>query len=388
VLRTLTIRLYPNCAQSQRLEHYLFVGRLCFNRALEARIHWYRTTGKSLSCYDQYKDLTVLRAADQFWEDVPVQVERDAIRRLDIGFKAFFRRVKTGEKPGFPRFKSRNRWSSFTIQQCGQVVRNGRIRVRGIPGTIRCRNLQQFDGKIIEQCVLCKAGKWFCHLVVELAKPQPVLHTGPRIGIDVGLSKFAAFSDGTIIENPRFARRAARQLAHAHRHVSRRKKGSKNRSKAVMRLQRVYVRTANLRHNFTHQLSRSVVNKHGVIAVEDLNIKGMVKGRFGKSIMDAAWGQFTSQLEYKAEEAGSQFAKVNPRGTSQDCSQCGQTVPKDLSVRVHRCPDCGLVLDRDVNAARNILARAFQTQHPAAVGRSVMPAEGRVAAPTKQEVLT
>ena len=385
MFKTITSRLYPNRLQAACFERYLFVGRICFNRALEARIHWYGKSAKSLTFYDQCADMTELRSADKFWESVPLQVERDALRRLDKAFKAFFRRVRTGQKPGFPRFKGRNRWDSFTIQECGNVVRNNRVRVSGVDGLIRARNLRPFSGKIIEQRIVRKAGKWFCQLVIDAPAVASDPAPRPAVGIDVGINVLAALSDGSAIENPRFGRKAARALAHAQRNVARTKKGSKNRRNAVARLQRVYLRIQDLRHNYTHQESRRIANKYGLIAVENLNISGMVRGRLAKSIMDACWSQFISQLVYKAEEAGGVVVRVNPAGTSQECSQCGRKVPKDLSVRVHSC-DCGCVLDRDQNAARNILRRAI-AQHPAPVGGSVMPVEGTVAPPVKQEVV-
>jgi transposase, IS605 OrfB family, central region len=251
---------------------------------------------------------------------------------------------------------------------------------------IRAKNLRLGTADIVEQRIIRKAGKWFCHLIID--DPISITSDSPRsaVGIDVGLAKFATMSDGTTIENPRFGKKAERKLAHAHRNVSRTKKGSKNRRKMVERLQRVYLRIHNLRHNFTHQESRRTANKYGVIAVEDLNVKGMVRSRYGKSILDACWSMFTTQLTYKAEEAGGMVVRVNPAGTSQECSQCGQSIPKDLSVRVHRC-DCGCVLDRDLNAARNILRRALD-QHRPAVGGIVTPVEGTAASLMNQEEVT
>jgi putative transposase len=194
-------------------------------------------------------------------------------------------------------------------------------------------------------------------------------------------------SDGDTIANPRFGKKLSRTLAHAHRNVSRTVKGSKNRCKAVARLQRVYVKISNARSNFMHHASKKIVSEHQLIAVEDLNVSDMTRGRLAKSILDACWSQFTWQLSYKAESAGAIFLRVDPGGTSQECSGCGQVVPKDLSIRVHRC-SCGLTIDRDLNAARNVLKRALHNSAPAA-GRAdtVMPVEGRVAASVNQEVL-
>ncbi len=388
VLKTMTVRLYPNRLQTARFERYLLAGRICFNRALSAAIDWYERRGKMVTYYDHCADLTALRDADSFWSDVPASIQRNALRRLDKAYKAFFRRLKTGQKPGFPRFKGRNRWNSFSIgANFKRLIAGNRIRVSGVDGLVRARNLRPIEGEIKEQCIVRKAGKWFCKLVIDQPASAVVPdELRPVVGIDVGLKAFATLSDGTAIENPRFGRQAERTLRRAHRNVSRTKKGSQNRRKAVARLQRVYLRIQDLRHNFTHQESRRIVNTYSVIAVENLNVKGMVQGRLAKGILDACWSLFTSQLTYKAESAGGVVVRVNPAGTSQECSQCGKTVPKDLSVRVHQC-DCGCVLDRDLNAARNIFLRAM-SQHPASVGGSVMPVEGSNATPLKQEVLT
>jgi len=290
------------------------------------------------------------------------EVERDALRRVDLAFQHFFRRVKQGTgKVGFPRFKACQRWNSFSIYEPGKCVRGERIRVSGVPGTITARNIQYTDGKIKQLRVVRRAGKWFAQLVVDDGKPVPCpVPIVSCVGIDVGLKAFATISNGDTIANPRFARKAERKLAHAHREVSRKVKGSRNRRKSVVRLQRVYERVAGLRSNFTHHASKEIVRKHQFIAVEDLKITDMVGGRFAKGILDAAWGQFTQRLAYKAESAGCTFVRVDPRGTTQECSQCGTVVPKDITVRVHSCPNCGLTIDRDLNAARNVLQRALK----------------------------
>jgi putative transposase len=203
-----------------------------------------------------------------------------------------------------------------------------------------------------------KAGKWFAQVVADDGQSPPALQpVKSAIGIDVGLTSFATLSTGEKVENPRFYRKMERKLARQQRSVSRKVKGSSNRRKAVRRLQGIHAGIADARNNFTHHLSKMIVRTNQLIAVEALVIRAMVRGRLSKSILDAAWGQFIFQLTYKAEEAGCQVVKGNPRGTSQECSNCGEIVAKDLSVRVHKC-SCGLTLDRDHNAAINILQRA------------------------------
>lgn len=361
MLRTVTCRLYPTAGQASRLFHFLYTGRKLYNHSLEQRIKFYKETGKSLSYFDQQNDLTVLRAVSVVLHDFPVWIARDALKRLDRAFDSFFRRLKgKKEKPGFPRFKSANRWNTFGIWNPGKAVRNGRIRVTGVSELIKTKGLQDFTGKIKQLHVTHRAGKWFCGLIVDDGQKPPTkkpVHSS--IGIDVGLESFATLSDGGKILNPRFYRKAQRRLARASRAVCRKKKGSNNRRKAVHRLQRVHEYIRGQRWHFMHSASKRLISRFDLIAAESLSINGMVRNsHFSKSILDAAWGHFLWQLEYKAENAGVQFLKVDPRGTSQECSGCGMTVAKTLKERTHRCPGCGLVLHRDHNAALNILRRA------------------------------
>jgi putative transposase len=303
---------------------------------------------------------------------VPLNIERDALRRVDLAFRHFFRRVREGAgKAGFPRFKAWQRWNSFSIHRPGKCVRGNRVYVSGVQGTVKARNVQYTEGTIKQLRVVRRADKWFAQLVVDDGKPlPPSVPIDSCVGIDVGLKAFASMSNGDVIDNPRFAGRAERKIAHMHRLVSRKVKGSRSRRKAINCLQLAYERVANLRSNFTHHASKEIVSKHQFIAVEDLNVGSMVHGRLGKSILDAAWGQFTQRLAYKAESAGCTFVRVEPRGTTQECSQCGETVPKSLSVRVHSCPSCGLTIDRDLNAARNVLQRALK-EATSGAGRAI-----------------
>jgi putative transposase len=175
------------------------------------------------------------------------------------------------------------------------------------------------------------------------------------VGVDVGLSSFATLSDGSEIPNPRYYEEAQKKLRIAQRKVARRRRGSNRRKKAVLLLQRAHQYTKNQRADFHHKISRWLVNSYGLIAVEDLNIKGLAQSNLAKQITDAGWGMFLDKIAYKAESAGRRFFRVNPSGTSQNCSGCGHKQVKSLSVRVHKCDSCGLELGRDHNAAINIL---------------------------------
>jgi putative transposase len=372
MLRTIEFRLYPTGLQRARLEYYLDVGRSLFNDALEQRKASYEADKSSLSFYTQCAELAIFRSMSSVLTGVPSSVERDALRRLDFAFKNFFRRVQEGAaKAGFPRFKTWRRWNSFSIPEPGRCVRGGRVYVSGMKGTIRARNIQYVEGKAKYLRVVRRAGKWFAQLAIDDGKPlPPPVPIFSCVGIDVGLNVFATMSNGDVVENPRFARKAERKIAHAQRTVARRVSGSRGRSKAVVCLQRLHERVANLRSNFTHHASKEIVSKHQFIAVEDLNIANMARGWLSKSIVDAAWGQFMQRLAYKAEEAGCTFVRVNPNGTSQECSQCGTVVQKNIGVRVHSCPLCGLTIDRDLNAARNVLQRALK-EATSGAGRAI-----------------
>jgi putative transposase len=202
------------------------------------------------------------------------------------------------------------------------------------------------------------SGKWFAIFTSEEESVVSCPNQGAKVGVDLGLCKLAVVSDDSIIANPRHIRKHERKIALLGRRLSKKKKGSRNRIKAKVKLARAYEKLANSRLDFLHKTSSSLVRKYSMVSLENLNIKGMVQERFGKQINDAGWGMLASMLCYKAESAGCKVVFVNPEGTTQQCSQCGMIVPKTLADRVHNCPNCGLVLDRDLNAAHNILKRS------------------------------
>ena len=221
----------------------------------------------------------------------------------------------------------------------------------------------EIEGKI-KRCTVHRypTGKWFAYLAVELPDPDVPFKDGSIVGIDVGLSSFITMSNGDKIDNPRFFRSEEKALAKAQRWLSKWAKGSSERTKALKVVHRVYERIANKRLDFAHQVSRRLVDQFGVIAFEDLNIKNMLRNHhLAKSISDAPWRMLVTTTQNKAEEAGSVVVLVDPRNTSQMCSRCGLKVPKSLSDRLHECPQCGLIMDRDQNAAINILRQGLQS---------------------------
>ena len=278
--------------------------------------------------------------------------------RLDKAFANFFRRVKEkATKVGYPRFKARDRFDSILFPSHGDGIRltGNRLRVQHV-GMIRVKLHRPVEGEIKTLSLKREAGKWYVVASCDLGDVKVEPSALPPVGIDVGLESFLTTSNGTHEPNPRYLKTALPELRCAGRAVARKQKGGTNRRKAVRRLQKVHVRVKNLRREHHYQVACRLVLAYGLIAVESLNIHGMLRShRFSRAISDAGWSGFLSVLRCQAEKAGASFVEVDPRGTSQECSGCGQEVRKDLSVRKHNCPHCGLSIHRDHNAALNIL---------------------------------
>lgn len=322
--------------------------RWVYNRTLEIRRDAWQERQTSLSLYDTHNLLAQWKQEYPELTDAYSQCLQNAQSRVDLAFNAFFRRVRAGEKPGYPRFRNVDRYDSFTYPQSGfrlddrlYLSKIGRVKIklhRPIKGKIKTLTIRR-------DCL----GNWWACFSCEYDPISLPMNTN-IIGIDLGLASFATFSTGEKIENPRFFRRDEQALAKTQR------KGHKRAA------QHIHVRIANRRADFAHKLSRRLVNEHQFIAFEDLNIRGMQNGNhrgLNKSISDAAWNQLVQYTTYKAEDAGRRVVLVDPRNTSKMCSRCGTLVEKDLSVRIHSCTQCCLILDRDRNAALNILARGL-----------------------------
>ena len=347
-------------AAQAELEH----NRQLYNAALAERIECYKRTGKGLHFIEQSKHLTDARTLPEV-KAHPRRIQQNTLKRLDLAYSAFFRRCKNGEaQAGFPRFKGRNRFHSFA--QSIEAMRGGplqgdKLTVPGV-GSCRVRLSRPIEGKVKQLIITRRADGWYVLLVCECALPEPLAKTGTSVGIDVGLENFATLSTGEVVENPRYLRKAELALKSQQRQVSRKKRRSAKRTKAVALLGKKHLKVSRQRTDFFHKTSNTIVKEFDAIAVEDLNIKGLVKNHhLAKSISDAAWGNFINILSAKAENAGRRFVKVPAAYTSQDCFECGNRVKKSLSQREHRCLGCGYVVHRDHNAARNI-DRVGQTQ--------------------------
>jgi len=361
IRKTYKLKATTNETTAQNAERWLYLSRQLYNAALEQRIVAYKRCGVTLSAYSQSNELPKLKAECPEFKQVGSQVLQDVVERVGKAFQGFFSRLKKiGVKAGFPRFRSRARYDSFTLKQAGWKLDGRHLKIKGV-GTFKLFLSREIQGRIKTVTVRRDAcGDWWvcfsCDEVSPRAYPEPQSEV---VGIDVGLNAFCTDTEGEQIVNPKYYRKAQTDLRRRQRKVARRKKGSNRRKKAVKELARAHRRVKNLRLDFLHKTANHYIEKFKTICVEKLNIRNMVKNKhLSKSISDAGWGTFVELLLCKAAEAGREVIQVDPKGTSQNCSGCGETVKKSLAVRMHRCSHCGLELDRDENAARNIAAKA------------------------------
>ena len=359
--RSYKFRIYPTNAQVTTLEHSLALCCELYNAALQERRDAWRTCRKSISYNEQQNQLPEIKTIRPELGRVHSQVLQDALRRLDKAFDAFFRRTKAGQKPGFPRFRSRRRYNSFTFSQSGFALEGDRLRLSKI-GRVKIKLHRPIEGKIKTLTITrSSTGKWFACFSVE-CEAERLPDSAASVGIDMGLSKFAVLSTGEEIANPRFFRDEERELARAQRKLSCLKKGTKEYRKQRQVVARIHERIANKRRDFAHKLSYYLVATFGIIIFEHLNIRGMLSNHcLAKSIQDAAWSQTIQFTTYKAESAGRSVLEVNPYRTSKTTSCCREVVEMSLSDRVIHCPKCHSTKDRDLNAALNILTLGLQS---------------------------
>ena len=360
-------RLFPTKAQRSKLNNTLEQCRWVYNETLAQRKHRYEANKETIGLYATNRLLTRWKTERPTLKTAYSQVLQNAQERVDLAYKAFFRRVKAGDKPGFPHFKGYNRYHSFTFKQSGfRLLGNGRLRLSKI-GDVKIKLHRPIEGEIKTLTIKRdRLGNWYASFSVEVM-PKVLFPTDKVAGIDLGLTTFATLSDGTAIKRQRWFKRDAKDLKRIQRKVSRLPKGSSKRRKAIRALNHVYQRINNRRADFSHQESRKLVDIYQVLVFEDLDIADMQatgNKTINKGIADVAWHQFVQNTVAKAEEAGRTVVQVDPRNTTQMCSGCGRIVPKDLHIRVHDCPHCGLKLSRDLNAAINILTRGLASLDP------------------------
>lgn len=359
MLKTYKYKLYPTKAQKQMMHETTFLCSLAYNQSLAQRKEAWEKEKKSITCYDQIKQLPDMREKDIRYQSVHSQVLQDTVSRVDKSFQNFFRRIKTGEKKvGYPRFKSARRYDSFTYPQSGfKLSSDGKKLTLSKIGEVKIKLHRKIEGKIKTLTIRRQADGWFVCFSCEV-ESNLLPSTGKVVGVDVGLENFAITSDGEFFPPIKDLRKSEKKIKRAQREVARRKKGSKRRKKSVWRLKHAHLRVANKRRDTHHKVARKLIQRYDLIAIEDLSIGNMVKNHhLAKSISDAGWYSFSLILAAKAEEAGRKVIKVDPKFTSQVCSGCGAVVKKELKERWHSC-ECGCELHRDVNAAINILTKA------------------------------
>ena len=384
-------RLYPTRKQCERLQQTLDACRTLYNVALTERRDAYnfhvkqhpgyydeatrkeRSREIGINYYSQANQLPEIKDMREEYRDIHSQVLQDVLKRIQKAFDAFFRRVREGGDPGYPRFQGKGRYDSFTYPQSGfSLTHDSRVSLAKI-GSIKVKLHREIKGAI-KTCTIKREGDaWYVVFTCEVEhKPLEVNHEA--IGIDLGLLHFATLSDGSTIENPRYLRKAEKKLEKLQQALSRKKKGAHRRKKAVKQVAQAHRKVANQRRDFLHKASRSLVNHYGLIVMEELQPANLSKrpkprqdenGKYlpngaaakaglNKSIVDAGWGLFQQFCTYKAANAGRDVLFVDPKYTSQVCSGCGAVTKKTLDERWHSC-ECGTELDRDHNAAINIL---------------------------------
>jgi len=360
MLKTFKYRLYPTPAQERQMFLVLDICRHWYNMCLSERKWVYELEQRAVTKGDQEKMGIHYRQTFPQAQIVFSQTMQTVCDDLDKAFGAFFRRVNAGETPGYPRFKGRDHFHSFAFKQFGVGARldGRRLKLFGI-GRVPVRWHRPIEGEIKTVRIIHKAGRWYACFAVEVPETEPLPNTGKAVGLDVGISAMLTTSDGDKVDNPAYYRRAQAELRIAQRSLSRKQRGGKNRRKALQRVQRLQEHTANQRSDYAHKLARQLVKDYDLIALEDLQIRNLVRNRhLSKSILDSGWSSFRQLLTYKAESAGREMVLVNPAYTSRCCSNCGAVFQDfDLSTRWVTCA-CGLSLDRDHNAAINILNRA------------------------------
>ncbi|MFX0079169.1 MAG: RNA-guided endonuclease InsQ/TnpB family protein [Candidatus Hermodarchaeota archaeon] len=354
--------LDPNNRQRTLLAKHAGCARFAYNWGLEQRIRlFYQQRGRFTNAIQQYRELSQLKKTQFTWmREVSKCAPQEALRDLDKAFENFWRGRKKRFKVGFPKFKRKGRHEGFRLygvirvfEKAVQLPRLGRLRLKEKP---------QIQGRIISATVSRKADRWFVSICVErkITVPRPI--NGPRIGVDLGIRSLATLSDGTKIKNPQAFTKKLRKLKRLSQQVSRKKKGSHNQRKAIIRLARLYWRISNIRMDVIHKLTTYLAKNHSQIVIEDLCVKGLMKNkRLSRAIADVGFYEFRRQLEYKTRWYGSEVIIISQFfPSSKRCSQCGHTKNEfSLSERVFKCDNCGLQLDRDKNAANNLVAASW-----------------------------
>lgn len=363
MIKNFEYRIYPTKRQVSVLNAQLAECQWLYNQFLEQRKTAWDEHQETLSLFGQHKVLTQMKKTRESLNNVHSQVLQNVAVRIDLAMKAFFRRVKSGDKAGYPRFKALHRYNSMTFPQApaGCRIKDGKLNLFKV-GKVKIKLHREMIGKV-KTCTIKRSAtnKWYAVFSIEV-EPVRLPENNSAVGIDVGLETFAYLSTDKPIENPRFFKNEQKDLAKVSRRLSKETIGTPTRKFRRKAVARVHERIKWKRQNFCHQEARKIVNQFGLIFVEDLNVNRMMHDKcFAKKIGDAAWSMFFDLLSSKAEEAGYQTVKINPAYTSQSCSNCGHRQKMPLNIRIFDCPCCHIKLNRDYNASLNILRLGLES---------------------------
>lgn len=385
MILTYCYRIKPNAEQEATMLHTLELLRRHWNYCLAQRLDWLRRTRSQIDrCsivsepigeipnkvdyYTQQSDLKQTKVLFPEYKNIWAESQQVNLQRLNKAWERWLFPDKTGKRGGRPRFKKVGELRSFVYPRmncpkAGAHLNNGTLKLSKIGEMPVIMHRPIPDGFVLKVCtVVRKADGWYCCISIEdetVPEPMPLDAVKTAVGVDVGLKDFLTTSEGETVPIQQTYRKTQSHLARQQRKLARKEKGSKRTEKQKNKIAKIHQRIGRIRENFHYNTAHSLVKKYDLIAVEDLNIKGLARTRLSKSILDAAWGRFITILDAVAVKCGVRVVKVNPHGTSQNCSSCGVKVPKTLSIRLHECHKCGLEMDRDENAARNILDRAL-----------------------------
>ncbi len=355
IIKSFRFLFKPNKTQSQKLNDTLYFCQQLYNSALQERIGAYQINQISINYQAQQNQLPDIKVINPEYKEIHSQILQNVLKRVDLAFQGFFSRIKKGVKAGFPRFRGINRYDSFTFTQSGFSLTGNKLTLSKL-GTFKLKLSRLVIGKVKTCQIKRECGKWFVIFTVETSV-EPLPKTGEETGIDVGIASFAKLSDGSEIENPRFAENLQKTLRIAQRSVSRKKKGGFNRKKAVQKLRKIHQKIKNCRADFQHKTACYLVNSYDLIAIEKLKVSNMMKNHcLARVIADVSWSNFFSILKCKAVEADKTVVEVTPNFTSQTCSRCGHCEKANRKTQAEfLCVKCHFSISADENAAINIL---------------------------------
>jgi len=359
-MKTYKYHIYPTKTQAIAIDKNIEDCRQLYNKLLALKKEVYKKDKTSLNRKDLYRQVKGNK-------EMHSQVSQNVADRIDKAYRNFFARIKRGKrKKGFPRFKKHGAYNSLTLPQITNPDNIGKKTYFPKIGWLNVKYHRVIQGTPKTITIKkAKSGKYFVTVCCDNVPKERIKIGDGKVGIDLGLNHFIATSDGEFFDHPKPMRKISEKRKMLARKFSKTKKRSNNRNKARVKLARTDEQIANTRNDFGWKLCRQLIEKYGAIYIENLNVKGMVKNHYlAGAITDVSWSDFTNKLSFKAESAGGKVVKVNPKNTSQKCSRCEEIVKKTLAVRIHKCPHCGLEIDRDINAAQNILIKGIGLEQP------------------------